>query len=495
MSTISVSNLTFAYDGSYDDIFDGVSFQIDTDWHTGLIGRNGRGKTTFFRLLRGMYSYSGSIHCDVELDSFPYTIEDPSLMALDVLQTICPQAEEWEFYRELSYLEVDTECLFRPYSSLSQGEQTKLQLAALFLKENTYLLIDEPTNHLDRMGREILGSYLSKKSGFLLISHDRTFLDSCVDHIVSINRTDIEVVKGNFSTWWENRQRREQFEQGEFEKNRKERKRLETAARQSAAWSSKVESSKNGKQSSGLKADKGFVGHKAAKMMQRAKNQEKRMETAIRRTEGLLQNTERAEELKLHPVDYRASKLLSASHLSYGYTETPLTEDLTFEICVGDRIAVSGKNGSGKSSLLHLLRQTDNAPSVLDGTLDIGSGISVSYVAQNSSALSGSFADYTDAYGIDASIFFSILRKMGMERVQFEKQLEDLSEGQKKKVMLARSLCESANLYIWDEPLNYLDIYSRMQIEDLLTAFSPTMIFIEHDRYFEDRVATKTISL
>ena len=155
MSMMKAEHLTFSYPGSFDTIFDDVSFIIDTDWKLGFVGRNGRGKTTFLSLLMKKYEYSGRILSSVEFEYFPYPVADKSRMTEEILTEICPFAEEWELIRELSYLEVDAETLYRAFETLSEGEQTKALLAALFLNEGKFLLIDEPTNHLDGKGREI----------------------------------------------------------------------------------------------------------------------------------------------------------------------------------------------------------------------------------------------------------------------------------------------------------------------------------------------------
>lgn len=124
-------------------------------------------------------------------------------------------AETWEFMRELSYLSMEAEVLEKPFGLLSQGEQTKALLAALFLNEGHFLLIDEPTNHLDMGARELVSAYLKRKRGFILVSHDRAFLDGCTNHILSLNKTDIEVQSGNFSSWLENFENRQKFEEAE----------------------------------------------------------------------------------------------------------------------------------------------------------------------------------------------------------------------------------------------------------------------------------------
>lgn len=212
MSMIKVENLTFAYPSGYDNVFENVSFQIDTDWKLGFVGRNGRGKTTFLKLLMGKYPYLGRITASTIFDYFPYKVSDENWMTYDALSEICPTAQQWEFEKELSLLEAETDILWQPFDTLSKGQQTKAMLAALFLNSGHFLLIDEPTNHLDMKGRQTVAAYLKKKKGFILVSHDRNFLDGCVDHILSINRADIEVQSGNFSSWFENFQKNQTAE-------------------------------------------------------------------------------------------------------------------------------------------------------------------------------------------------------------------------------------------------------------------------------------------
>ncbi|MCL2343785.1 MAG: ATP-binding cassette domain-containing protein, partial [Firmicutes bacterium] len=184
MSVVTVSHLTFGYDGSAENIFEDVSFQFDTDWKLGFTGHNGRGKTTFLNLLMGKYEYRGAISASVTFDYFPYAVADGKLPVLDVITAVAPGREAWEIERELGLLTLGGETLGRPFQTLSGGEQTRALLAALFLKGGHFPLIDEPTNHLDMEARDVLAAYLKRKSGFLLVSHDRAFLDGTVDHIL-----------------------------------------------------------------------------------------------------------------------------------------------------------------------------------------------------------------------------------------------------------------------------------------------------------------------
>ena len=265
MSIIQVSNLTFTYENSFDPVFENVSFQIDTDWKLGFIGRNGKGKTTFLSLLMGRYEYSGSITSSVEFEYFPFPVRDRSRMTLEILEELNPVMEQWELIRELNLLDTDPEILYRSFSTLSFGEQTKSLLSALFLKEHAFLLIDEPTNHLDGPAREKVAEYLSRKKGFILVSHDRDFLDRCVDHVLVLNRQTIEVRKGNFSSWYADKTAKDHMELRQNEHLKKDIRKLKEAAGQAACWSDKVEGTKIGSRAAGLKPDRGYIGHQAAK--------------------------------------------------------------------------------------------------------------------------------------------------------------------------------------------------------------------------------------
>ena len=495
MSLIQVSDLTFAYDGTYENIFDHASFQLDTNWKLGFTGRNGRGKTTFLNLLLGKYEYKGSISASVSFSYFPYEVADRSAFAINVVEEIYPDYEYWQLARELNKLQLDEEILYRPYETLSNGEQTKLQLAVLFLKENNFLLIDEPTNHLDIRGRELVSKYLNSKRGFILVSHDRHFLDGCVDHILSINKASIEVTKGSFSTWWENKERRDAFELAENEKLKKEITRLEETAKEKAQWSDTAERRKlrhDPMEVDNVKGWRPLQGAKAKKTMARSKAIEARQLAAIEEKSKLLKNIERSDELKIFQTPFHTKRLVQLLDVSIAYGNSPVCTGISFDIQQGDRIALQGPNGCGKSSIIKLICGEEIPYS---GTVRIGSSLTISLVTQDTSSLRGSIADLAEQRGIDQSLFLAMLSKLDVPKVQMEKDMSNLSAGQKKKVLLAASICEPAHLHIWDEPMNYIDVISRMQIEDLLLEYTPTILFVEHDRAFCEHVATKTILL
>lgn len=492
MSLISVNNLTFGYDGSYNNIFEDVSFNIDTDWKLGLIGRNGKGKTTFLKLLQGKYDYKGTISKNVDVDYFPFEVTDKHRMSIEIVNEIAPNAYDWEIIKEISMLNTDTEILYRNFNLLSGGEQVKILLISLFLKGNNFLLIDEPTSHLDVETRNNLISYLEKKKGFIAVSHDRNFLDKVVNHIIAINNTNIEVQQGNFSSWKENKDRQDNFEIVQNEQLKKDINRLEIASKSSAKWSNEAEKGKCKKYNSETTIDKGYIGHKASKIMKSSKVMEQRIGNAIEVKSNLLKNIDRSETLKIIPLESNKNPLVLANKLQIKYKEQVIFKPISFEVNNGDRVAIIGKNGIGKSSILKLILERELQ---YNGTFKVKNDLKISYVSQNTEDLKGDLKSFAQDNKIDESIFKAGLVKMGLSQSDFDTNIQDMSEGQKKKVLIAKSISEQANIYIWDEPMNYIDILTRIQIEDTILNYKPTLIFVEHDETFIEKIATKIINL
>jgi len=403
-----------------------------------------------------------------------------------------PDGEEWKLFRELSLLNVDENLVYREFETLSKGEQTKILLAILFTREDGFLLIDEPTNHLDMHGRKIVSEYLKNKKGFLLISHDRDFLDGCINHVISINRNSIDIQSGNFTSWYENKLMKDQFEISKNEKLRRDIKRLKEAARQCQIWSDKIEKTKNGVKISGVKPDKGYIGHKAAKMMKRSKNLENRQNKAIEEKQNLLKDIETKENLLLHPLHHRKNPLISVSNLSSYYGEKQILRNVSFEIKQGDIVAIYGSNGSGKSTLIKILLGLNHE---YTGEVNLASNLEISYIPQDTSDLTGSLNEYIHKQDVDETLCKTILIKLDFSRELFEMDMKNYSDGQKKKVLIAVSLSKPAHLFVWDEPLNYIDVISRIQIEEVIREAKPTLIFVEHDKRFVENVVNKIIQL
>ena len=525
MATISLDNVHFMYEGFYEPIFTGISCDIDSSWKLGLVGRNGMGKTTLLHLMLGAYAYEGSIRSPMMFDYFPFSYDEDHTALQVCRETIAPFAqmeaemlyceermasdevalerygivqEEYLHHdgysidqlieAEVGRLGVRADALERPMGSLSGGERTKLMLAALFLKKDYFLLIDEPTDHLDLAGRRQLAAYLQQKKGFIIVSHDRRFLDDVVDHIMVLEKERTIIRQGSFSSYVEDKQREDQQELERNERLEQQIDVLERSARQKASWSSRLEATKFG---SGP-VDRGYIGTKAARMMQLAKNVERRQERAVEEKRSLLRHIDYAPDLRITTLPYLRRPLVEARDLTLSYGEEPLFAPLTFALREGDRIALAGVNGTGKSTLLSAIM---GQMKPLQGSLAVGSSVKISHVAQETADLAGDLSAYALRNGLDEALFKAILRKLDFLRIDFEKDMRQYSSGEKKKVLLAASLADPSHLYLWDEPLNFVDYYSREQILRLLLTYQPTMMFIEHDSYFCEAAALSTLEL
>lgn len=492
MSTIKIQNLTFSYEGRYENIFENISLNIDTAWKLGLIARNGRGKTTFLKLLMNKYHYKGSIIKNTEFEYFPFEIKNKKKMSIEIAEEINPNIEYWQLSKELNLINCSDEIIYKYFNELSQGEQVKLMLVILFTKQNNFLLIDEPTNHLDVYGRETLIKYLNKKKGYILVSHDRNLLNQATDHILSINKNKIDLQKGNFDSYMKNKDREDSFEISQNEKLKKEISLMETAMKKTSLWADKVEKTKYNTKISGVKPDRGYIGHKSAKMMKTSKAINKRINKKAEEKKLLLKNIEYNEDLKITPIYFHSNNFIRLNHVNIFYDKKDILRDITFQISNKDRIILQGKNGSGKSSIIKLI--TDENISY-EGDFYKAKNLKISYIPQDTSFLKGTLKDFIKTNQINETIFKTNLIKLNFKRIDFDKNLEILSQGEKKKNLIAKSLSEQASLYIWDEPLNYIDVFSRIQIEKLILKYNPTLLIIEHDKIFINKINTKIINI
>lgn len=490
MSTIKVQNLSFQYENQESLIFDDVSFMLDSSWKLALIGRNGKGKTTLLKLLNKDLKCSGTIDIKENTLYFPFTVNS-ELNAYEIYHDKNNKYEDWRLENEVTLLDLDKSILNKPYKLLSKGEQTKILLSILFLNDHSFLLIDEPTNHLDTNGRNILARYLNSKKGFILVSHDRAFIDKCCDHVLSLERNRINIEQGNFSSWYMNKTNSDNYEINTNEKLKKDIKRLKESAKQKEKWSNSAEEKKLHPTERGF-IDRGYLGHKAAKVMKSSKNTQNRMNKAIEEKSKLLKNIEEVEDLKIKQLSNYKGRLIDVSNLSIKYNGDKIFDNVSFYIENEDRVQIKGRNGAGKTSIIKLILG-DKIDYL--GNVFIHGNMKFSYISQDTSIVKGTIDDFINNNNIDKTLFKTILRKLDFDRDELIKDINELSEGQKKKIMIAKSLSEEANIYIWDEPLNYVDIYTRMQIEKLIIEYKPTLIFIEHDEYFSNTIATKIISI
>ncbi len=508
MSQIIITDMSFSYKTFYEPIFEEITLNLDTDWRLGLIGRNGRGKTTFLKLLhRELVPDKGRISMETDTELFPYenkvvkypltmdvikenigglrTLEDnlEDLEALGEYLELEGFSMESRIKKEMYRMKLGDELLNRDFSLLSEGEKTKVLLIALFLRKDTYLLLDEPTNHLDIQGKKDVAEYLKRKKGFLVVSHDRDFLDEVADHILAINKSDITVEQGNFTTWKQNKDLKDEFEARTGERLNREVRQLERHAEKSRNWAGTANTQKYA-----------FASHArtngAKAYMGQAKRSEQQIKDKIEEKKSLLLNFETAKKLEFEQLNTEDAWLVKGKNIMYSYEDRELFFGLSFVIKQGDRIWVRGGNGAGKTTLLKLIMGKLSARGILRAE-----ELKITEALQEPLWKEGHLKDLIERADINSENFEKLCWLFDLPDALFQRPLETFSKGELKKIEIARALSVDNHLILLDEPLNYMDIYFREQLEKAILALNLTIMFVEHDEWFGERVATRTIPI
>jgi lincosamide and streptogramin A transport system ATP-binding/permease protein len=523
MLSFVLTDAGFRHPWSLDPLFDHITISLNTGWRTGLVGRNGRGKSTLLQLLHGSLRPDfGAIERPLRTMLFPSTVADEQRSVHSVIKQAIAPFEQWEREMELLLSQGDDASLVRyhslfeqytehdgfridaviereaaglglsaallrhPFHTLSGGERTRACIVPLFADSTVFPLLDEPTNHLDMDGRALLGEYLAKKSGFIIASHDRALLDRCCDHIAAINKADVRVLQGNYSRSRAQMTLEQQAEEARYETIRREVTLLEKEAQQRRSWSMAAEREKIG----GF--DKGFLGRKAAKIMKRALAAERRIDERLEEQRSLLLNAETIRPLRLHQRNDAPELLAVLEDAEVHAGGRCILPRCSLTVRRGERVAVTGPNGSGKSTLLNVVRGT--VP-LNGGQRHVPAVVTIVNGYQIPRWNSGMLREHLRSDGIDETLFRSAMGTISVQGEIFDRPLETFSEGERKKVDLCRSFCIPHHLLVWDEPVNYIDIESKESIERMIAALGPTMLFAEHDRAFIDAVATRVIPL
>jgi len=521
MAQIDIKDMTFYYDDFYHPVFEHLNVNLDTEWKMALVGRNGRGKSTLLKLIEGgLQPTLGEIKKSGTVSYFPYLYDASFTKAMDVvkeciggLRTLELKLQEYEelfsreqdtdnsaYYEVLNrYLELDgysmeskickelsqmglsKTLLEQEFSTLSGGEQTCMLILALFLRKDAFVLLDEPTNHLDKGKKQHLKEYLKKKKGFIIASHDTEFLNEVCDHILAINKADISIEQGNYSTWRNNMELKEQFELRTREKLEHEISQLERQSKQTRAWSN-----------IGSKQKYPYAGHFRTNgtraYMRQAKAAEQQIRDNLEEKKQLLRNMEAERKLNISQESVRRDCLLTADHVTFCYEGVlaPAVEDVTLHIYPGDKIWLRGKNGAGKTTLLKLL-----AGKLRGAGIRKAGGISISYVTQEPEQKSGELPESLrgNRRFRDLCMLFELPPDF------LRRPLETLSSGELKKVDIAKTLAGNHQILFLDEPLNYMDVNFKAQLETALSDEELTLVFVEHNEEFGTRIATQVVEL
>ena len=525
LNKINITNLSFSYENPYKEIFNKLNIEIDTSWKTIIYGKNGRGKSTLLKLIDGeLIKDGGEIKCSKTFFNFsfqqkadqntrvlefikdnlgPYKLyedemegllSDPTKVNLFKYGEVEEKYRELDGYqienlieRELLNIQLDLGILNRFYNSLSGGEKTKIQLISLFLKKNSFPLIDEPTNHLDIESRKLIGEYLkNQKRGFICISHDRNFLNTVGDHILHLHsKREAKIHSTTFFKFEENYLKLLESEKKKNILLKNQINRDKDSLKQKEDWATSTESKKRGA------IDKGFQGKKAAKMMKTAKSHERRYLDKIDDKEKLVQFFEKEYEIKFKDIKLLPQKVLRVDNLNISYQDKKIISNLSFSIDRGERVAIVGLNGSGKTSILKaILKQIK-----FTGNIFIDSRINIGYLPQELLPKDMTLEEFLINLNIDIKLFTPFLAAFDIRGNLLSKDTSLLSQGETRKLYMALNIYLEKDFFIWDEPLNFLDLHTRTRIEKAILKYNPTILFIEHDYLFVEKVANKIITL
>jgi lincosamide and streptogramin A transport system ATP-binding/permease protein len=300
-----------------------------------------------------------------------------------------------------------------------------------------------------------------------------------------IEKSKLAIYKGGFTTYEAQKKLQDEYEIGQNRMLKNEIDRLHKTAREKANWAAEREKPSG---------NDPFGNAVAKRMNKRAKAIEKRVTEKIEEKTKLLKNIEQVPDLTINCLFTHRNPVLRVKNFTLSFEGgKPLFAPLTFDIYQHEQVAIVGPNGSGKTSLLRFLQGTFSGE--MHGEVIMSDAVSMSTVRQIHDDNKGMLKEFATAKRIDYTLFLNNLRILGFERDVFLVDIEKMSIGQQKKVELAASLGKLAELYIWDEPLNYLDVFNQQQIETMINKFKPTMLFVEHDAKFVGNVATKVIEL
>jgi ATP-binding cassette subfamily F protein 3 len=494
------------------DILKGVTWQHNPGEHVGLVGRNGAGKTTLFRLLlkqeepdRGtIIRASGMsighvgqhLHAEPGMSLFDF-VETAFAEVLEIerkmrgiehdladvsrpdhdrllekyaeLQHDYEHADGYTLHSEvdrvLTGLGFEKSEFERPIAEFSGGQQNRAMLARVLLTKVDLLLLDEPTNHVDLRGIEFLEEFLqSFKGSYLLISHDRTFLNRTVSKIVELAHGRLIEYSGNYERFLQLREERMEKAATDYERQQEFVERTQDFIRRNIA------------------------GQKTKQAKSRRKMLDKLDEVDRPETDETYAN------FKLDAGPRSGAVALTVDRLTAGYGDKPVVRDFNLMVRRGERYAIMGPNGSGKSTLLKTFA---GRLTPLDGTVVYGHNVQVGYYDQTLGDLNPNGTVMDEVWNLDHSQTEQDVRSYLAQFSFFEddvfKKTRDLSGGEKGRLALARIMYVGGNVMLLDEPTNHLDVYTREALEDALSHFTGALIVVSHDRYFIDRVAENVI--
>jgi ATP-binding cassette subfamily F protein 3 len=520
-------SVSFAYPGWRDFLLEKISFSVHEQEKIGLLGYNGTGKTTMLDIVAGIKEPTKGEIIRTCPDLFYFGQEDYAFgnmtardylarsdTKLHLLYSKIKQEETLGIGDALKFAALVDEFrerggydflvsiekavhefgfngrdMDRSLSTFSGGEKRILKILSGFVLPHDLILLDEPTNYLDEDGIGFLARAVkSSRSAFLIVSHDRWFLDETVDHIIEIEQRTVREYAGNYTLFYLMKNHEIKTKLRKKEKIASEISKLKEIERKYKIWGTRKE-----KQVKSA-ADRGYVSHKAAKLMKKALQAKTRVQTKIGQLEKTKPYIEKYYAFHFDSADMPKGSCFSANLLTKGFGNRTLFKDLSFTVEWGEKVAITGPNGSGKTTLLKIIMAKEDPDS---GRVVWGKLADVGYLPQTWAPQDDNFlvdSLFTDEQKERANDLIGVLKVMAMGNV-FPKKLGELSEGQKRKIKLVQLILSAPNLLILDEPTTHLDYQTVEFLEQALIEYAGTVILVSHDRFLKERVTTREIKL
>lgn len=505
MIDISLNNIEKFYGAN--KVLENISFEVHSEDRLGIVGKNGCGKSTIFKLITGIEGYDKgtlSKRKNIKIghllqsneDYYEYSVknilygtfeeinkikEKMDLLMLDFENNIDEynklhdEYEQKDGYkieekikRVVEGLKIDKVLLEKQFSSLSGGEKSRIILGKVLLENPDVLLLDEPTNHLDIDTIEWLEEFIKNyKGSVVIISHDRYFMDKIVTKIIEISDGESELYLTNFSNYLIEKRERFERQLEEYLNQKKQIKKMEDAIRRFRHW--------------------GANGDNEA-MFKKAKNMEKRIEKLDK-----IDNPKKSKKIKFDFKDdnFGSKRILKVESLSKKFDEKLLFENITFEIIRGEKVALLGKNGSGKTTLIKMIMEGNES-------IKLAENIKIAYLDQNTEFENTNMTifEYLEK---ETEIKYDDIRQT-LSKFHFygedvNKKIDSLSGGEKSRLKLLVMITNGFNFLILDEPTNHLDIEFKEVFEEVLNEYEGTLLFISHDRYFINSVAQRILEI
>ena len=517
MIVLQVNQLTKSF--LADEILSGVKLEVQHRDRVALVGRNGAGKSTLLKIIAGQMSYdSGDIIIpkDIQIGYLeqhaglnstltiwnemmtifesllaqeqllrsleqqmadPTVYENPTMYAkvmseYDQLQHTFKDAGGYQYESDirsvLHGMQFYSEDYDKPISSLSGGQRTRLALAKLLLSKPDLLILDEPTNHLDIETLSWLESYLKGYEGaILIVSHDRYFLDQVVSIVYEVSRHRVTKYPGNYSAYLDEKAKNYERDVKLFERQQDEKAKLEDFIQKNIARASTTK-----------------MAQSRRKMLERTEWMES--------PDG----DEKSASFGFTIERQSGNDVLSVDELTIGYNDRTISSGINLRTFREDRIALVGPNGVGKSTLLKTIVK-DLSP--LGGSIRYGTNVQIGYYDQEQAKLSSNKSVLKELWDewplMNEKDIRTVLGRFLFSGEDVDKAVSSLSGGEKARLALAKLMMQKANFLILDEPTNHLDLDSKEVLENALIDYPGTLLFVSHDRYFINRIATKVVEL